>query len=103
VDDISAPIHRSLIRPQLLLGGERELVLMLAVIAGIFILMLFSWWAFFTGLALWVVGIFFLVRAAKHDPVLSTTFIRHLAYRRFYPAAATPFASFRTWKYKQKV
>lgn len=88
----SIPLHRSLTRPMLMLGGEREFVLMLAVLAGIFIFSLAKLWAAIVGVALWFVGMFFLVRAGRYDPQLSKTGVKSLRYRRFYPAEATPFA-----------
>ncbi|MHB1915165.1 MAG: VirB3 family type IV secretion system protein [Acidiferrobacteraceae bacterium] len=43
-------------RPLLILGGERNLVLMLGVIAGVFVFSLAQFWAFVTGIGLWVGG-----------------------------------------------
>lgn len=97
-DDYSAPIHQSLVRPMLLLGGERTLVLMLAVIAGVFILSLHALWAAIAGVALWMVGMFALSRAGAYDQQLSKTGPRSLRYRKFYPAAATPHARLREIK-----
>ena len=91
-DDPSIPLHRSLIRPMLMLGGEREFVLMLAVLCGIFIFSLAKLWAAGVGVAIWLVGMFFMTRAGRYDPQLSKTGIRSLRYRRFYPADSTPHA-----------
>lgn len=96
--DNSIPLHRSLTRPMLMLGGEREFVLMLVVLAGIFIFSLAQLWAAIAGVAIWLVGMFFLVRAGRYDPQLSKTWIRSLRYRRFYPADATPHARIREVK-----
>lgn len=93
VDENNATvIHESLTRQVLILGGERQLVLMLAVLAGVFILSLARLWAAVAGLVLWTVGQWALARAAAYDPQLSKTGVRLLRYRRFYPASATPFA-----------
>lgn len=91
-DDFSVPIHQSLNRPMMLLGGERNLVLMLAVLAGVFIFSLMQLWATLLGVSLWVVGIWILGRAGNFDHQLSKTGPRHLRYKRFYPSASTPFA-----------
>lgn len=88
----SIPLHRSLTRPMLMLGGEREFVLMLAVLAGIFIFSLAQLWAAIAGVAIWLVGMFFLARAGRYDPQLSKTGIRSLRYRKFYTSDATPHA-----------
>ena len=77
----------------LLLGAERELILALGIVAGVFIVSLFQLWAAIFGLALWAVGAWALTRAASFDPQLSKTFGRSLQYRKLYKSAATPFAS----------
>lgn len=93
--DPSSVIHESLNRPILFMGGERQLVLMLMVIAGVFIISLAKVWAAAIGIILWIAGHWALVRAAKFDPQLSKTGPRSLRYRRHYPASATPFAKIR--------
>lgn len=49
-------------------------------------------WAAVLGIVLWIVGQWALALAAKYDPLLSRSGIRHLHYARHYPAAASPFA-----------
>lgn len=95
MNDTKTPIHESLNRPILLMGGERQLVLLLAIIAGIFIFSLAKLWAAIVGVMLWMVGQWALARAAAYDPMLSKTGSRLLKYRRFYPAQASPFAKMR--------
>lgn len=92
LEEYSAPIHSSLNRPMLVLGGERQLVLMLGVLAGVFIFSLAQMWSAVLGVLIWMVGQYFLSRAAGYDPQLSKTGPRHLKYRRFYLASTTPFA-----------
>ena len=91
-DENKTPIHESLNRPILMLGGERNLALMLLIVSGIFIFSLAKFWALVVGIAIWVVGQWALTRAAHYDDLLSKTGARSLKYRRFYPAQATPFA-----------
>jgi type IV secretory pathway TrbD component len=91
--DFSVPLHQSLLRPMLLLGAERELILALGIMAGVFIVSLFQLWAAIFGLILWAVGAWVLTRAANFDPQLSKTFGRSLRYRKLYKSAATPFAA----------
>ncbi len=66
-------IHQSLHKPMLVLGGERNLVLMLGVLAGIFIFSLAQLWAAVIGIILWVFGTWGLAQLAKYDPILSKT------------------------------
>ncbi|CUA96891.1 conjugal transfer protein TrbD [Thiomonas bhubaneswarensis] len=95
MNDTKTPIHDSLNRPILMMGGERQLVLLLAIVAGIFIFSLAKLWAAIIGVTLWMVGQWALSRAASYDPVLSKTGSRLLKYRRHYPAQASPFAKAR--------
>ena len=92
MNDTKTPIHDSLNRPILMMGGERQLVLLLTIVAGIFIFSLAKLWAAVIGVTLWMVGQWALSRAATYDPILSKTGGRLLKYRRYYPAQASPFA-----------
>lgn len=91
-DDYSVPIHSSLNRPMLMMGGERQLVLMLGVTAGVFIFSLAQLWAAIVGVVIWVGGQYFLSRAADYDTQLSKVGPRHLKYKRQYLSSSTPFA-----------
>ena len=88
----AAPIHESLNRPLLLLGGERQWMILLGLVCGIFGFVLMHWWSFVLGIVLWFAGREPLKHAAKADPQLSKTAWRFLKYKAFYSAAATPFA-----------
>lgn len=92
------PIHESLNRPILMMGGERNLVLMLAIVAGVFIFSLAHVWAAIVGITMWIIGQWALSRAAAYDPQLSQTGVRAMKYKRYYPAQATPFAAQREMK-----
>ena len=91
-DDNAVPIHSSLNRPMLVLGGERKLVMMLGVVSGVFIVSLAQVWAAILGLAIWVTGQYFLTRAAEYDTQLSQVASRHFKYKKQYLSSATPFA-----------
>ena len=92
-NDNSVPIHASLNRPMLMMGGERQLVLMLGVVAGVFIISLAQLWAAILGIVIWVGGQYFLSRAADYDTQLSKVGPRHLKYKKQYLSGSTPFAS----------
>lgn len=87
------PIHRSLVRPQLLMGCERFLFLMLCMVVtllagpgglvtGNYINMLLGGALFFGGRAL-------LAHMAKNDPNMSDVFRRNVRYLSEYPASST--------------
>ncbi len=83
-------IHRSLTRNQMLLGGERNLVLIAALssfIAGLTIALGTSFLlGIIIALFLWSIEIYFLMLLGKADPILSKIYIRSQKYRDFYPA-----------------
>lgn len=89
VDETSA-IHHSLVRPNLIMGCERELYLitimtsaMLVGPSGIF---LGNWGTAIFGIFLWVVGTIGLSVMAKKDPQLSKIYRRSIRYRKRYVA-----------------
>ena len=87
------PIHRSLVRPQLLMGCERFLFLMLCmavtllagpggIVSGNYFNMLLAGALFFGGRAL-------LCHMARVDPLMSDVFRRSVRYRAEYSASGT--------------
>lgn len=87
------PIHRSLVRPQLLMGCERFLILMLCmvvtllagpggIVQGNTVNMILAGALFFGGRAL-------LAHMARVDPNMSDVFRRSVRYLPEYPAAGT--------------
>ena len=84
-------VHQSLTRPLLLAGGERELVLMNAIIIAALILGVgFHWLSFTLAVLLAALGQFLLRKLAKHDPQFRLVYIRHLRYQAHYPASGKP-------------
>jgi type IV secretion system protein TrbD len=80
-------LHPSLIRPNLLAGGERGLVIVLwttvfALIFGAGV----SWLSIAVGMALGIGGQYGLIQAAKADPHWFAVYQRHLQYHDYYPA-----------------
>lgn len=84
------PFHRVLHRPALLLGGERELVMMTAFVAGALGVAALNAVAAVIAALLWFGCLAALRRMAKADPQLSRIYIRQLRYRRYYPARSRP-------------
>jgi type IV secretion system protein VirB3 len=85
-------IHQSLIRPHLLLGGDRELVLFSALIAVALVFTVATWWSIVAGMVFWLVAAAVLSRMGKADPKLRHVYLCHLRYRAFYPAKSLPSA-----------
>lgn len=84
------PLYRSLTRPQLLMGAERELVLVTGMLAAILVFAAQTLAAVCLGSAVWLVGLYLLRRMAKADPEMSRVYIRHIRYRPYYGARSRP-------------
>ena len=87
------PLHRALHRPNLLLGGERKLVLTVGVLAAALVFSALNLVAGTVGGLVWFGAMWGLRRMGKADPQMSDVYRRHLAYRPYYPARSTPWAS----------
>jgi type IV secretory pathway TrbD component len=80
------PIHVSLIRPILLMGAERELVLISAIISAVLVMSLERLLFTVVGVVFWGLSLASLQRAAKSDPQFSRVYLRHTRYRGYYAA-----------------
>lgn len=83
--------HRALHRPNLVLGGERELVLTTAVVAGGLAVSALNLPAFLVAAGVWGLIVSALRMMAKADPQMSKVYLRHLKFRRHYPPRSRPF------------
>ena len=95
------PIHRSLNRAQMMLGGERELVLFSALLAVLIIISGMNLFSVVCGLTLWTLAIAVLIRMGRVDPELSKVYRRHIRYRAYYPPKTgehAPPATVPSWK-----
>jgi type IV secretory pathway TrbD component len=80
------PIHTSLIRPILLMGAERELVLISAIIAAVLVMSLERLLFTAVGVVFWGLSLAALQGAAKSDPQFSRVYLRHTHYHAYYAA-----------------
>jgi type IV secretory pathway TrbD component len=81
-------IHKSANRPNQILGGDRELVLIAILTAISFAFSLGSWWGVGLSVAFWVGAVAVLQRMGKVDPLLRQINIRHIRTRRSIPRRA---------------
>jgi len=51
------PFHESANRPQLLMGGDRELILVSAILAAMLVFAVMKWWSILGGLVLWLIAV----------------------------------------------
>ncbi|WP_085033007.1 conjugal transfer protein TrbD [Ensifer aridi] len=87
-------VHRALSRPNLLMGADRELVLLTALATIILIFVVLTWYAALFGIAIWLVAVAALRMMAKADPHMRRVYIRHISYKRFYRATSSPWRRF---------
>lgn len=86
-------LPRALHRPNLVLGGDRELVLTTALIAFGLAVTAQNLPALVFGVAFWFGCIAALRAMAKADPQMRAVYLRSLKYRGYYPARSRPFRS----------
>lgn len=84
--------HRAMLRPNLLLGCERELILLAGLLAAVMTVVLFDIRSMILGIALWLTSLWVLQRMAKADPMLSKIYRRFVNFQPYYAARSTPFA-----------
>jgi type IV secretion system protein VirB3 len=94
-------IHQSANRPNLMLGGDRELVLITMMIAAGLAFSLATVWGIGLAIVYWIASIALLQRMGKADPLLRKIYFRHIRYLSFYSAKSGMFAASvetpRTW------
>ena len=83
-------IHRALSRPNLLMGADRELVLVTGLASIILIFVVLTWVSALFGLAVWTVIVGLLRMMAKSDPQMRRVYLRHITYRSHYRPTSSP-------------
>lgn len=83
-------IHRALSRPNLLMGADRELVLITGLASVILIFVVLTIYSALLGAALWSAAVGLLRLMAKSDPLMRRVYIRHVSYRSTYKATSSP-------------
>jgi type IV secretion system protein VirB3 len=96
MQDLSTPreviIHESANRPNQILGGDRELVLIAALTSVSLAFALATWWGIGLSVGFWIAAVALLQRMGKADPLLRHVYMRHIRYRAFYPAKSGLFS-----------
>ncbi len=83
-------IHRALSRPNLLMGADRELVLITGLAAVILIFVVLTVYSALFGVAVWIVLVGLLRLMAKSDPLMRQVYLRHISYRHYYKPTTSP-------------
>lgn len=86
------PIYRGISRSNmnLLMGGDRELVIVVGMICAALILAAFNIPAAVVGITLWLVGMYVLRKMGKKDPLLRKIYLRHIRYGSYYASREHP-------------
>jgi type IV secretion system protein VirB3 len=87
----SVPIRRAGNRPNLFMGGDRELVMLSGLLAFTLIFSAQDVKAAVLGLALWWAALKVCRLMAKSDPKMRGVYLRQCGYAPYYPARSTPF------------
>ena len=85
------PIRRAGNRNNLFLGGDRELVMLVGLVAFTLVVLAQKASSMAAGVTLWVAGLYVCRLMGKKDPKLRHVYLRHRRYCRYYPARSTPF------------
>lgn len=89
----SAPVHPSLVRPQLVAGVEHRILVLEGTLVAVLLLGVGIHTLTVLAACLVVFVLHpFLVRLSKEDPQALTTYARSLRYQTFYPRASHPTA-----------
>lgn len=87
------PIHRSLIRPIMLGGAERELVIInMTFVAALILGVGLTKLTIISAIFLLTVGQYILITLGKNDPLMSRIYSRHIHYKEFYLARGSRLA-----------
>jgi type IV secretory pathway TrbD component len=78
-------------RPNLFMGGDRELVMFSGLLSAILIFAAQDWLAAFVGALMWFLALKGLRLMAKSDPSMRAIYLRQRRYQAYYPARSTPF------------
>ncbi len=87
------PVRASANRPNLFMGGDRELVMVCGLLAGALVFSAMEWQSILYGVAGWFASLYGWRLMAKADPLMRQVYMRSLrCYRqRYYPPRSTPF------------
>lgn len=87
-------IHRALSRPTLLIGADRELVLLAGLAAVILIFVVLTAYSVMIGVAGWTIVLGVLRAMAKSDPLMRQIYIRHISLRPHYRPTSSPWRKY---------
>jgi type IV secretion system protein TrbD len=84
------PIYRALHRPNLISGGERELMIIVFFVSAALLILAMNVYAFLVGVFFMFGSVYGLRQMAKHDPCMSKVFFQQLFFRKYYAPFSNP-------------
>ena len=87
----TVPIRRAGNRDNLVLGGDRELVMFAGLLAGALVFSAQEMKAGIFGLIVWIAALQVFRVMAKSDPKMRFVYLRQRRYRPYYAPRSTPF------------
>ena len=84
------PLYRALHRPNLILGGEREPMIIVLFVSVALLVLAMNVYAFIVGLLFLFGSVYGLRQMAKHDPFMSKVFFQQLFFRKYYAPFSHP-------------
>ncbi len=95
-----AVVYQSLHRHNHLLGAEQDLVMLSALVAFMLAMSGLTLIGIISAFVFWIFAIFALRKMAKHDPIMSKVFMRHIKQQGFYSAKSPVWRKIEGFKVK---
>jgi type IV secretion system protein VirB3 len=83
-------IHQSINKPIAVLGGDREMTLMLILLAVAAGMIGMTWYTITAAIIILISGIIVLQKAFKLDPQFRFVYLKQIKYKRYYSAMSHP-------------
>lgn len=84
------PLYRALHRPQLVMGGDRKLMIVALGLVALMVLVSANKVTIVIGLLILAISLYGLRKAAKYDPMFRLVGLRHLKYKGYYAPFSRP-------------
>lgn len=89
---MTVPVQHALLKPNLLMGAEKSLLMMIGSFLIIPLYTARSWVIPIIIIALWIVMLFTLRKLAKFDPQIGGIFQKYIGYRKYYSHDTNPYS-----------
>ena len=84
------PLYRALHRPQLLMGGDRKLMIVTLALTALLVVVSANKVTIILGILIFLISVYALRKAAKADPFMWPVYLRHSRYKGYYAPFSRP-------------